>query len=119
MARYHYVILSRTVPGKEAQFDEWYDKQHLADVAKVDGIISGRRFNIVFQKVYELDAPQWHSLTIYEIETDDPEGLLARLSSMSGSEAMPLSDALTKMGMIQVVGRLMGETPVVKSPANS
>jgi hypothetical protein len=119
MARYHYVVLAAAVPGREAEFDEWYDKRHLADVAKVDGIVSGCRFNIVFQKVYDLDAPQWHSLTIYEIETDDPEAFLAHISSKAGTEAMPLSDALTKVGMIQVVGRAMGEIPMIKRSTTS
>ena len=107
MARYHYVILCQAVPGREAEFDEWYDTRHLHDVRRMDGVVSARRFNLDFQKVYDLDAPQWHSMTIYELDCDDPQALLDRIVTASKTAAMPLSDAMTKLGMVQVVAHQM------------
>jgi hypothetical protein len=43
-------------------------------------------------------------MAIYEIETDDPEAFLAGISALSGTDAMPYSDAMTKDGLIQIVG---------------
>ena len=103
MARYQYVVLARAVEGREDEYKAWYDTQHLADVQNVPGVLAARRFNVAFQKVYDLDAPQYHSLAIYEIETDDPEGFLANISSLGGTDAMPLTSALNKAGMIQIV----------------
>ena len=103
MALYQYVILSSALPGREEEFVTWYDKQHLADVQKVPGVVSARRFDVALQKVYDLDAPQYRSLAIYEVETDDPAGFLASISALSGTDAMPASDALSRAGMIQVL----------------
>ena len=104
MARYQYIVLARAVEGREAESRAWYDGQHLADVQNVPGVIAAQRFDVAFQKVYELNAPQYHTLAIYEIETDDPEAFLANISSLSGTAAMPSTDALNKAGMIQIVG---------------
>lgn len=104
MPRYHYVVLARPVEGGEQEFDHWYDTQHLADVKRVPGVISAQRFNIAFQKVYDLNAPAYRSMAIYEIETDDPEAFLAGISQLGGTDAMPLSTSLSKVGMIQIVG---------------
>ena len=109
MARYQYVVLVQAVAGREADFDEWYDTQHLADVKRVPGVVSAKRFNIEFQKVYDLDAPQWRAMVIYEIETDDPKRFLDTISSLSGTAVMPSSDAMTKHGLVQVVALPVGE----------
>ncbi|HEX7741191.1 MAG TPA: hypothetical protein VF442_01965 [Sphingobium sp.] len=106
MARYEYVILSRGKAGRDQEFRDWYDAQHLGDVARVDGVVSARRLNIGYQKVYDIDVPQYTSMTIYELETDDPEALVAKLSAMAGSDAMPMSDAVEKSGMLQVIASL-------------
>jgi hypothetical protein len=103
MARYQYVVLTHALPGREQDFDTWYDTQHLADVQKVPGVIGARRFDVALQKVYDLDAPQYRSLAIYEVETDDPAGFLASISALAGTEAMPVSAALDRAGMIQIL----------------
>jgi hypothetical protein len=105
MARFQYVILSRSKPGREDEFVTWYAGQHLPDVCKIDGIVSAKLFRIGLQKVYELDAPQWTLLTIYELEGEDPQAIIDSIVAVSGSDSMPLSDALTKDGMVQVVGQ--------------
>lgn len=104
MARYHYIVLARAQDGQEQAYRDWYDGQHLADVARVPGVITAKRFDVAFQKALDIAVPQYHSLAIYEIETDDPEGFLAHVSSLSGSDAMPSTPALNKAGMIQIVG---------------
>ena len=105
MASFQYVILSRSKPGREDEFAAWYSDQHLPDVCRMPGVVSARLFRIGLQKVYELDAPQWTLLTIYELNGDDPQAIIDSIVAVSGSESMPLSDALTKDGMVQVVGQ--------------
>ena len=104
MARYQYVVLACAVEGREQDFDTWYDGQHITDVQNVPGVLSAKRCNVAFQKVYDLDAQKYHSMAIYEIETDDPEAFLAHIASLHGTPAMPSNDSLTKQGMIQIVG---------------
>jgi len=109
MPRYQYVVLARAVEGREAEFDAWYDGQHLTDVQNVPGVVSARRFNVVFQKVYTITLPAYRSMAIYEIETDDPETFLAGIAKLSGTAVMPYSDAMTKDGLIQIVGLASGD----------
>lgn len=107
MARYQYVILGRGKEGRDQEFRDWYDSQHLSDVAKVEGVVSAKRLNIGFQKVYDVNVPHYTSMTIYELETDgDPADLVARIAAMAGTDAMPMSDAVEKSGMLQVIASL-------------
>jgi hypothetical protein len=109
MARFTYTILSQAVPGREEEFVAWYSEQHLKDVLKMPGVVSGKLFRLDFRRVYNLDTPQWTLMTIYELDCDDPESTIDYIKAMSGSEAMPATDSLTKVGMIQVAGHLIAE----------
>jgi len=103
MARFQYVILSRAEAGREAEFAAWYDGVHLADVARVEGVVSARRYPIRWISAETVDAPPWRSLAIYEIESDDPDTVIARIAEASGSIAMPISEALSMDGLVQIL----------------
>lgn len=107
MARFTYTILSCAAPGQEEEFIDWYSNEHLGDVLQMPGVVSGRLFRLDFQRVYDLDAPQWTLMTIYELEGDDPEAIINSIKAAFGSDSIPLSDALTKAGMIQAAGHLI------------
>ncbi len=89
MARYSYVVFSRPVLGQEAEYNDWYDDQHLSDVLRVPGFISARRF-----KSSDDQGGDGAYLAIYDIESDDPAQTLAELHSRAGSVDMPISPAL-------------------------
>jgi epsilon-lactone hydrolase len=105
MALYKYVILSRSKPGEEEDYIRWYSEQHLADVCRIEGVVSGTLHRVAIQKVYDLDAPQWTLMTIYELAGDDPQRVIDTILAVAGTDAMPLSDALDRSGMIQAVGQ--------------
>lgn len=110
MARFTYSILSQAAAGREDEFIKWYGEQHLPDVLRMPGVVSGRVFRLDFQRVYDLDAPQWTLMTIYELEGDDPQSIIDNVKAASGSAAMPSSDALTKVGMVQAAGHLIASS---------
>jgi len=96
MATYHWIIISRAVAGKENEFHEWYDNQHLKDVANVPGIKSAQRFKVLTDSAATAahgGAP-YDSIAIYELETDDPVGIAKKLRELAGTDAMPMSAAL-------------------------
>lgn len=107
MARFHYAVLSRATPGQEEEFVRWYREQHLPDVIKMPGVVSGKIIKLDFQRVYDLDAPQYDLLTIYELEGEHPEPIVDSLKAAFGTDAMPNSDALSMVGMIQAAGHLI------------
>ena len=113
MARFHYAILSRAVPGREDEFVAWYRDQHLGDVLRMPGVVNGKLIRLDFQRVYDLEAPQWTLLTLYELEGDDPANIIDSIRAASGSDSMPMTDTLTKAGMVQAAGHLIasGDAP--------
>jgi hypothetical protein len=111
MARFTYAVLSRSLPGREAEFVAWYRDRHFGDVLRMPGVVGGKLVSLDFQRVYELDAaPQWTLLTLYELEGDDPETIINSIKAASGSDEMPMSDALTKAGMVQAAGRVIASS---------
>lgn len=92
MAKYRMTVFSNPVAGKEAEYNRWYDEQHLPDVCAVPGFVSAER--------YELSGDGSHRYAaIYNIETDDIDGALADLNSRAGTERMMLSDAIDLAGV--------------------
>lgn len=84
------VVLSNPVAGREAEFNDWYSNQHLADVLKVPGFLSAQRFQLGME---EGDAA-WKYLAIYEFEANDPAESLAALTARAGSPEMVISQAM-------------------------
>ncbi len=109
MARFHYTVLSQAAPGREEELIAWYSAQHMPDVLRMPGVVSGKLVRLDFQRVYDLDAPQWTLMTLYELEGDDPEAIIDSLKAASGSDAMPFSQAMSKVGMIQVAGHVIAQ----------
>jgi len=90
MSKYVFVVLSAPVSGGEAEYNRWYDTQHVQDVLKVPGFVAAQRFRLEPPG----DAKSAPYLAVYEMETDDPQSALADLNKRAGTPAMPLSEAL-------------------------
>ena len=109
MARFSYTVLSRCHPGQEEEYIRWYTERHLPDVVRMPGVVSAKLHRMDFQRVYDLDAPQWTLMTWYELEGEHPEPIIDALKAASDSAVMPGTDTLDKRGMIQVAGHLIAE----------
>lgn len=96
MARqvYKFVVLTNAVEGRDAEFNDWYSNVHLADVVAIPGILGAERYELA-EAQRSLPQP-FRYLAIYEIETDDLEGVTAELGRRSGTPAMVISDAMAK-----------------------
>lgn len=84
------VVLSNPVPGREDEYNAWYTNQHLADVLKVPGFKSARRFTLALPD----SSNPWQYLAIYEFQADDPAVAMAALMACAGSPDMVLSEAM-------------------------
>ena len=87
------VVMTNPVEGRKAEYNDWYDEQHMPDVLRIPGIVSAERFEL--SDAQRLDPPYPFSfLALYWIETDDLPKVISELKSRSGTEAMPLSDSM-------------------------
>lgn len=103
MSRYCYVVLSDPVTGREEEFNNWYDDQHVPDALRVPGFVSAQRF-----KVSDANSTlPGQYLTLYEIETNDLQRVLDDVRSRAGTPAMVLSDAAdfssTRMAVFEAI----------------
>lgn len=102
MGLYKYLVLSESLPGREDEFLAWYQDQHLPDVAKVPGVRSASRF-VIDATLSAPISPSFTNLAIYEIEADDPLVVLAEIKRRAGTPEMPMTDALVRSSLIQVL----------------
>jgi hypothetical protein len=94
MAKYSFVVLTNSVSGREAEFNEWYDNVHMKDVLALPGFISAKRY--VTAGAGDLPTTGHSYLAIYEIETDDLAAVNAALAKASGTPALSMSETLDR-----------------------
>jgi hypothetical protein len=92
MTKYTLVVLTNATEGKDTEFNEWYNRQHIPDVLNVPGIVAAQRFKLADT---QMGGEKQHKyLALYEIETDDLPGVLKDMQSRGGTADMVMSDAL-------------------------
>lgn len=93
MAKYTFVVLTNPTAGKDAEFNEWYNKQHIPDVLNVPGFVCAQRFRLADTQMGGAESKHKY-LALYEIETDDVAKALKDLQSRIGTDDMIMSDAI-------------------------
>ncbi len=84
MATHRLVVFSNAVPGKDAEFNDWYDKVHLKEVLEVQGLAAAQRFEVGETQIMEGEPPPSRYLAIYEIEGDLKEAVNALAAGAGG-----------------------------------
>ena len=85
MAKCKLIALTTPLPGKEAEFHDWYQNTHLKEICSVPGFQGAQRFKLV-AKLIGSDENQY--LAIYDAECDDPGALLAAMGAKAQSGEM-------------------------------
>jgi len=91
VAKYILVVPSAGLPGREHEYNTWYDNEHLADVCAIPGIVAGRRYDALPNSPMPPPAPY---LAIYEIEAEEPGAAIAEIQRRAGAGEMTISPAL-------------------------
>ncbi len=114
-SKYTFVVLSNPTAGNEAEYNRWYNDQHLPDVLNVPGFVRAQRFKLSdAQMAGEADKTHRY-LALYEIETDNVAAALKDLASRVGTNDMIMSDAID---MKTVSARIFEPiTPAVEASA--
>ena len=93
MAKYTFVVLTNATTGKDDEFNEWYNGQHIPDVLSVPGFVCAQRFRLADTQMGDKNKPHKY-LALYEIETDNLPAVLKEMQSRAGTADMVMSDAI-------------------------
>jgi len=83
------VVFTNPVPGREDEYNRWYNDVHLGEVLRTPAMIAARRYRLV-DGVGSREEPQHRYLAIYELESDDAKSTLKQMLGLP----MNMSDAL-------------------------
>jgi hypothetical protein len=103
MAKQILVVVTNPVPGKEGEYNRWYNEQHLNDVLRVvPGMVAAQRFELAYDAAKSLPG---RYLAIYEMETDDadPKAPLIALGKATEAGQAPVSPALDGVNIVASV----------------
>ncbi len=85
MAKFKMIALTTPLPGKEAEFHDWYQNTHLHELVSFAGMQGAQRYQLV-AKLMGSDSNPW--LAIYDIECDDPMAFLGAVGEAAASGKM-------------------------------
>lgn len=112
MGKYVMVVQSRPKPGRDAEYNVWYDGTHFRDVCAIPGVTGGRRFAAT---PLMIGGEGLGYLSIFEIEADDPATVVAEMGRRSQDGTWQSSDALDGAASVlwiyqqhEIAGRLAG-----------
>lgn len=107
MPKFNLIALTNPLDGRDAEFNDWYTNVHLGDVLKLPGVVAAQRYQL--NEVQHRPGPfEWKYMAVYEIEIDDIGVTLAALKAASGTDAMPLSPALSPERMVWIYRPITG-----------
>ena len=91
MPHYRMIMLSQAMPGREADYERWYDEVHIPDMLQVPGFTACQRFRVVKNVVGETSFP---FCTIYELETESADAATNAMFAALQDGRMRMSDSV-------------------------
>ncbi|MSR14833.1 MAG: hypothetical protein EXR86_09795 [Gammaproteobacteria bacterium] len=85
------VVLTEPTAGREDEYNDYYEKQHLDEVLATTDWTSAQRFRLTAQQGMPCPLPY---LAFYEVEANDPSTVLERLNATRAQRVQ--SDALNR-----------------------
>ena len=92
------IALTNPVDGHEAEYNDWYNTVHLADLMKMPGVVGARRYRLANGQHVAAGTP-WKYLATYDLECEDLNSVAQELKSRrgptgKGTPEMAISPAL-------------------------
>lgn len=91
MGKYLLAIPSAANAGRDDEYNQWYDTDHLHDLLAIPGVVSGKRFKA---DATSPNQPPQPYLALYELELDDPSTFFDEMRRRAKTGEMKLSSAL-------------------------
>jgi len=90
------LVFSNPRPGRDDEFNEWYDTVHVPDLLAIPGVVSAQRYRLRETEVTHrsgMPLPDHTYLCVYEVE-GEPDESMRLIRAAVGDGAMFMSDAL-------------------------
>src|SRR5262249_25228519 len=81
MAAHVMVVFTNPVPGREDEYNDWYNNVPLGEVLRTPGMTCARRYRLV-DGVGSREEPQHRYLAIYELDSEDIKSTLKQMLGM-------------------------------------
>jgi hypothetical protein len=94
VGKYVFVVFTQPVDSRDAEYNEWYDSVHVADVERLDGVVSARRYRLAEMEPPQAGHPPY--LALYELDVDDVSDVPRAIQRAIAEGRMPISDALDR-----------------------
>ena len=91
------VVLSNASKGQEAEYEAWYDQQHVPDVLRIPGFVSGQRY--VLNRALAPNAVVPKYMVVFDFETNDLEATIADLKRRNRTGVTKMSPAFDTAGV--------------------
>jgi hypothetical protein len=81
--RYVMLVFANPIPGREAEFNDWYSNTHMGDLVQLQGWMGAQRFRLLTNVQPRLSAAGYgHGyLIIWDLEETDANPALARMTA--------------------------------------
>jgi hypothetical protein len=107
VSRYLMMVMTDPKPGRDDEYNHWYDEQHLDDLCAINGILSAVRYEIANTSEPQYPTHRW--LALYEVETDDIDKLRENIHAKAESGAIFVSDAVDRDRVSVLMWKQHGE----------
>lgn len=107
MPRFKMIAMSKPMPGRDAEYHDWYQNTHLPQVCAFPGVLGAQRY---VEAAALAGGDDRKFMAIYDIETDDLGAVLGAIGKASADGTLtPTPDAVDAAGMYCVVFTELGE----------
>jgi hypothetical protein len=103
MPKYKMLVFSDAAKGgDEANYNKWYNDQHIPDVCRIDGFTGAQRFKNTIDGITGY-------LAIYEMDAPDAAAAIANLTSKAGTDEMVMTPDIDIEGTKVMVYEVLTE----------
>ncbi|MEE4452987.1 hypothetical protein [Novosphingobium resinovorum] len=105
LQRYYALVFTDPAPGREEDFNRWYDTQHAPDVVSIPGFVNAQRYvrSDAQMRPDVADSPRY--LVVYEIATRDLAAVYAEVNRRAANGRTRMSDTIARTGGMNVTYR--------------
>lgn len=75
-AQHIFIAATNPIPGREAEFNRFYDEMHVPDVLAAPGWVAAQRYRLTNEQRPD-QSPPWKYLAVYEVTCPDGQILTA------------------------------------------